>query len=219
MIGLFITIALIAAAAMGVLWLDAVRAGETSRKTAGSIVALLGLVLVTLSTGVYAWLGRPVEWMTQRADADVGYLRAAKVNEARRQADLAASDAEAQKREAQARLEVGQYGEAVEALDRALAIAGNDTELMGLKVFALWYRDGRRFTDESRTLVDAVLAKNPYEVQTRMLLGQDAFMQGRWEAAVREWRLLLDSGTAPEKTRALKNAIAKAEAKLAHQEN
>ena len=52
-----------------------------------------------------------------------------------------------------------------------------------------------------------------------MLLGQDAFLQGRWEAAVKEWRTLLESGVAPEKTRALKNAIAKAEAEMAHQEN
>ena len=112
-----------------------------------------------------------------------------------------------------------EYAEAVEALDRAIALGGRETDLLAQKVFALWYRDGRRFTDESNALVAEILAKNPHEVQTRMLLGQDAFLQGRWEAAVKEWRMLLESGVAPEKTRALKNAIAKAEAEMAHQEN
>ena len=72
MIGLFTTILLIALAAVGVLVLGAVRRDEPSAKTAGPVVALLGLVLVTLSTGVYAWLGRPAGCTEQRADADVG---------------------------------------------------------------------------------------------------------------------------------------------------
>lgn len=219
MIALFVSIALCAAVAMGVLWMGALRSGETVSQTAKSIVAALGLALVCVSTGVYAWLGRPGDFSEQRLDADVGYLRAAKLNEARRTAELAEGSAAAQRQLALAHLDVGSYEDAVQALDRAIAIEGEHPDLLGLKVFALYYRDGRKFSEGTKRLVELVLAKNPYEVQTRMLLGQDAFMHGRYEAAVREWKLLLDAGVAPEKTRALRNAVANAEARMAHQEN
>lgn len=47
-----------------------------------------------------------------------------------------------------------------------------------------------------------------------MLLGQDAFLNGRYAEAVGHWRMLLDAGAAPDKERALKTAIAKAEARM-----
>lgn len=219
MITLFISIAIFSAGAMGLLWLSAVRSEGPVSKAAKSIVAVLGLTLVGVSTGVYAWLGRAVDFDEQRLDADVGYLRAAKLNEARRAADLAEGDASAQRALAQAHLDVGRYEDAVAAVDRAIAIAGEHPDLLGLKVFALYYRDGRRFSEETTRLVEQTLSKNPYEVQTRMLLGQDAYMNGRYEAAVREWKMLLDAGAAPEKNRALRNAIANAEARMAHQEH
>ena len=55
---------------------------------------------------------------------------------------------------------------------------------------------------------------NPLEVRTRMLLGQDAFLNGRYAEAVGHWRMLLDAGAASDKERALKTAIAKAEARM-----
>lgn len=142
------------------------------------------------------------------------YLLAAKVNEARRQVTFAPDSVSAQREFAQISLEVGQYEDAVKAIDKMLSLVGDQPDLLGMKVFAQYYRDGRQFTPETRLVIDRVLTMNPLEVQTRMLLGQDAFLNGRYAEAIQEWRTLLDAGAAPEKAQALKNAIAKAEAKL-----
>ena len=87
-------------------------------------------------------------------------------------------------------------------------------ELLGIKVFAQYYRDGRQFAPETQAAVGRVFDMNPLEVRTRMLLGQDAFLNGRYAEAVGHWRMLLDAGAAPDKERALKTAIAKAEARM-----
>ena len=111
-------------------------------------------------------------------------------------------------------LEVGRYEDAVSAIDRSISIAGETPELLGIKVFAQYYRDGRQFAPETQAAVGRVFDMNPLEVRTRMLLGQDAFLNGRYAEAVGHWRMLLDAGAAPDKERALKTAIAKAEARM-----
>lgn len=173
-----------------------------------------GCVLLVSSLCVYATLGRWGDWQKAEVDHDVDYLLAAKVNEARRQVTFAPDSVSAQREFAQISLEVGQYEDAVKAIDKMLSLVGDQPDLLGMKVFAQYYRDGRQFTPETRLVIDRVLTMNPLEVQTRMLLGQDAFLNGRYAEAIQEWRTLLDAGAAPEKAQALKNAIAKAEAKL-----
>ena len=173
-----------------------------------------GVVLLASSLCVYATLGRWGDWQTAQVDHDVDYLLAAKVTEARRQVQFAPNSASAQRNLAQTYLEAGKYEDAVTVIDKLLSLSGDQPDVLGMKVFAQYYRDGRQFTPETRLVIDRVLALEPLEVQTRMLLGQDAYLNGRYAEAVREWRTLLDAGAAPGKERALKNAIAKAEAQL-----
>ena len=70
------------------------------------------------------------------------------------------------------------------------------------------------FALETQVAVGRVVDMYSLEVRTRMLLGQDAFLNGRYAEAVGHWRMLLDAGAAPDKERALKTAIAKAEARM-----
>lgn len=186
------------------------------QKAHGKNMFIMGFggVLLVSSLCVYATLGRWGDWQQAQVDHDVDYLLAAKVNEARRQAIFAPDSVSAQREFAQISLEVGQYEDAVKAIDKMLSMVGDQPDLLGMKVFAQYYRDGRQFTPETRHVIDRVLTMNPLEVQTRMLLGQDAFLNGRYAEAIHEWRTLLDAGAAPGKEQALKNAIAKAEAKL-----
>ena len=177
---------------------------------AGKSVFLAGFagVLLVSSLGVYATLGRWSDWDKAEVDHDVDYLLAAKLTDARRLVQMTPDSAYAQQQLALVSLEVGRYEDAVSAIDRSISIAGETPELLGIKVFAQYYRDGRQFA------VGRVFDMNPLEVRTRMLLGQDAFLNGRYAEAVGHWRMLLDAGAAPDKERALKTAIAKAEARM-----
>jgi cytochrome c-type biogenesis protein CcmH/NrfG len=83
-----------------------------------------------------------------------------------------------------------------------------------MKVQAMYYRDGRRLTDKTREVIARVFELDELEVQTRMLLGQDAYLNGRFEEAIKEWKLLVDARIAPEKENALLNAIANAERRI-----
>lgn len=95
---------------------------------------------------------------------------------------------------------MGRYEDAVSAIDRSISIAGETPELLGIKVFAQYYRDGRQFAPETQAAVGRVFDMNPLEVRTRMLLGQDAFLNGRYAEAVGHWRMLLDAGAAPTRS-------------------
>lgn len=186
------------------------------QKAHGKNMFIMGFggVLLVSSLCVYATLGRWGNWQQAQVDHDVDYLLAAKVNEARRQVTFAPDSVSAQRNLAVISLEAGQYEDAVKAIDKILSTVGEQPDVLGMKVFAQYYRDGRQFTPETRLVIDRVLKLDPLEVQTRMLLGQDAFLNGRYAEAIQEWRTLLDAGAAPGKEQALKNAIAKAEAKL-----
>ncbi len=169
--------------------------------------------IVAVSVCVYAVLGRWSDYGVQKVDEDVGYLLTAKITQAQRQVKNLPNSLPAQLELAQAYLEAGRYKEAVQTYDVCLTLGGDRTDLLSKKAYALYYRDGRKITEQTREVIETILAMNPLQVQTRMLLGQDAFMNARYQEAIDHWKKLLDSGAAPAQKRALENAIANAEQK------
>lgn len=193
-------------------------AGRGQRGAGGFISGFVVLLLVA-SAALYAVLGRWGDWQTQTKDSHVSYLLLAKVTEARRQVLLAPGNASAQRALALANMEAGRWDEALEAADAAVGLIGPHADLLGLKAYVLYYRDGKVITPETRNVIDEALAKNPYEVQTRMLLAEDAYFGGRYAEAVAQWRLLLDAKAAPDKEQALRKAIANAESRMARKQD
>lgn len=183
---------------------------ERTRTSTLFITGFTGLVLV-VSVGVYASLGRFGDYDVKKVDEDVNYLLTAKITQAQRQVKNMPKSLTAQTELAQAYLEAGRYKEALETYDICLTLGADRIDTLGKKAYALYYRDGRKITDETRKAIDEILAANPLDVQTRMLLGQDAFLNGRYQEAIGHWKMLLDSGAAPAQQRALENAIANAE--------
>lgn len=181
--------------------------------TAGFIV-----VLIVASGVLYAGFGRLGDWQEVRVDNDAAHLLTAKITEAQRKTKLMPDNAYAYDELAGAYMEAGRYKEAVEAYDVCLKLGGEKADVLGKKAYALYYRDGRRLTDEARGVIERALTLNRFEEQVLMLLGQDAFMHERWKEAIGYWRTLLDSGAAPARERALLTAIANAEARARKQD-
>lgn len=187
------------------------RAACGQSKTTVPFTAGFTAVLLVLSVGVYAALGRWSDYDVRKTDEDAGYMLTAKITQAQRMVKAMPKNPMALTELAEAYLEAGRYKEAVQTYDQCLESGASRIEVLGKKAYALYYRDGRRMSREVRSVVDEVLKANPLEVRTRMLLGQDAFVNERYQEAIGHWKMLLDSGVAPEQKRALENAIANAE--------
>lgn len=203
---------LIAAAALAfasVLGVYACRGrGRSKSLTAGFAVLVLASSIV-----VYAGFGRYSDWQSAQTGTETNYMLAAQIAEARRMVKNMPQSAQAQSNLAEALYEAGQYGEAVEVFNTLLKTEGERAETLGRLARAMYYRDARVMTEETRRVIERALSLNALDVQTRMLLGEDAFMHERYDEAVGHWKMLLDAGAAPSQERALRNAIANAESR------
>ena len=176
---------------------------------------VLAAVVAAAGSCLYAATGRYNDWSVQTVDDTTDWQLAARLTQARRAVKADAADAEAVMRLAQAYYDAGRYRDAVSTLEEAQARFGQNLETMSLKAHALYYRDGRMFSPEAKRLVQAVLAANPVHVPVRLLLANDAFLHERWQEAIQEWELLLQSGAAESLRPAIRNAVAKARERLA----
>lgn len=184
--------------------------GRASEKAFTCVCAVL---LSVGSLAVYATVGRPLDWNRQAVDPSIDYQIAGKIAQLKRKVRENPDDAAAQIELAAAYFDGGRYADAADALDASLAISGPVAAVLGMKAQALYYRDGRTIQEQTRKALDRALEADPLEVQARMLLGQDAYFNGRYDEAIGHWRLLLDNHAAPGREGALKNAIEKAELK------
>ena len=177
------------------------------------MMAGFAVLVLASSVAVYAGFGRYADWQNAQTGAETNYMLAARIAEARRMVKNMPMNAQAQSELAQALYEAGQYDEAVEVFNVLLKVGGQRADALGRLARAMYYRDARVITDETRRVIERALSINALDVQTRMLLAEDAFMHERYDEAVRHWKMLLDAGVAPDQQRALRNAIANAESR------
>lgn len=171
------------------------------------------VLVLASSVAVYAGFGRYADWQNEQTGVETNYMLAAKIAEARRMVKNMPNNARAHSELAEALYEAGQYDEAVEVFNEFIKVGGESAEALGRLARAMYYRDARVITAETHRVIERALSINALDVQTRMLLGEDAFMHQRYDEAVSHWKMLLDAGVAPAQQRALRNAIANAESR------
>lgn len=203
---------LIAMASMAIVMMFGVYAYRSLNRSMPLTTGFAVLVIAS-SFAVYAGLGRYADWQNEQTGVETNYMLAAKIAEARRMVKNMPKNAQAQSELAEALYEAGQYGEAVEVFNEFIKVGGESAEALGRLARAMYYRDARVMTAETRRVIERALSINALDVQTRMLLGEDAFMHERYDEAVSHWKMLLDAGVAPAQQRALRNAIANAESR------
>lgn len=85
------------------------------------------------------------------------------------------------------------FDNAYQAYERALAIRGENAELLAAQATVLYYRDGQQLNEPARRLIARALALDAQEVSALMLLASDAFFSADYARAIALWQSLLDS--------------------------
>lgn len=182
-------------------------------KASPGFPAVMALFVVLLSVGIYQSTGRFSDWDKGVVDDNIDYLVAAEITKGRQAVDQAPDNEIALLNLAHSYMEGGMYRDAVETLDSLLTLTGEDAELMGLKATAMYYRDERVIAPETGIVIARVLALFPEEMQTRMLLANDAYFKGQYAKAIEHWQILLNNERQAVNHRAINNAISKAQTK------
>ena len=171
-------------------------------------------VLLVMTLAIYSQTGRYQDWDKGIVNEHIDYLVAADITKALRLVDEQPQNPLALQALAQAYSAGGLYSDAVQTLDKLLALVGEDAEVLGAKANALYYRDARQITPQTQAVIAQTLVIAPFEPQTRMLQATDAYLHGRYQEAIDHWQALLSQPRAEINREALLNAIGKAQSKL-----
>ena len=82
-------------------------------------------------------------------------------------------------------------GDAAKAFERAVEIAGHAPELLGQWAQALYFAEGKQWSEQMQTLTDEALKADPEEVTSLGLLGIAAYESQRYADAVSYWERLV----------------------------
>lgn len=171
-------------------------------------------VLLAMTLAIYSQTGRYSDWDQGKVDEHIDYLVAADITKALRQVDAEPKNPLALMSLAQAYSAGGKYGDAVQTLDKLLALTPEDAEVLGAKANAMYYRDRRQMTPETLEVIAKALVLSPFEPQTKMLLATDAYLHTRYQEAIDHWQSLLTQPSGRVNRDAINNAIQKAQIKL-----
>ncbi|MBX8530246.1 c-type cytochrome biogenesis protein CcmI [Pseudomonas cichorii] len=106
-------------------------------------------------------------------------------------------------------------GDAAKMLERAVALAGRQPELLGQWAQALYFASDKQFTPQVQALTDEALKADPREATSLGLLGIAAFESERYQIAVDYWTRLLGVLPPQDPSRqALEGGIARARENL-----
>ena len=83
-----------------------------------------------------------------------------------------------------------------------------------MQATSMYYRDGRQFLPEAHKVIDTALNLQRDELNTRMILATDAYLNGQYAVAIEHWRILQTNQTQSFNRQSINNAIMKAEFKL-----
>ena len=105
--------------------------------------------------------------------------------------------------------------DAAKIFERTVNLAGRQPELLGQWAQALYFAEGKQWSDKIQALTDEALKADPKEVTSLGLLGIAAFESERYQQAIDYWNRLLEQLPADDKSRiALQGGITRATEKL-----
>lgn len=174
----------------------------------------MSAIVLIFSLSIYASGGHFQGWDKGRVDDSVDYLIAAKITKGREQVQQQPTNEMALMALAQSYAEGGMYADSVDTLSQLIELVGEDAGLLGMQATSMYYRDGRQFLPEAHKVIDTALNLQRDELNTRMILATDAYLNGQYAVAIEHWRILQTNQTQSFNRQSINNAIMKAEFKL-----
>ncbi|GEN29016.1 c-type cytochrome biogenesis protein CcmI [Halovibrio variabilis] len=110
--------------------------------------------------------------------------------------------------------ETGQMDQAVDALERLIAIEGRIPPLLAQLAQLRFFMAERELTDEVQALVDETLEKDPRQPTVLGMLGIHAFDNGDYEQAIDRWRRAVANIENPDTAASLRDGIRVAQERL-----
>ncbi|MBR9728791.1 tetratricopeptide repeat protein [Shewanella intestini] len=177
----------------------------------GAVPAAISLVMILIPLMVYSHVGRFSEWDKGVVDENIDYLIAADINKNARKVNEQPNNEIALLNLAQAYADGGLYAESVVTLDDLIALSGENAKTLGMKATAMYYRDGREMSLETKLVLSRALALDKFEFQSQLLIATDAYLNQQYTKAIAHWKLLLQSDNQSFNRALINNAISKTE--------
>lgn len=179
---------------------DGAKGKATARapRSAMALAALLAVLLPLGTLAVYGKLGRPELPAQPLASRNLDHERGgppktvlAAMDKLKAQLAETPDDPQGWAILGQAYAKMGRLPEAADALGKAVALAGDDLELLGSYGEVLISANGGTVPEEARKTFDRVLAKDPTEPRARFYSALARFQAGDTKDALERWSALL----------------------------
>lgn len=174
----------------------------------------ISLFLVSVTVLLYLTLGRYDDLDSAMADYNVDYLLVADINKGQKLAEKNPDDPLVLLGLAQSYIDGGLYKDAIETLDQLLVINSENTEALGLKATSMYYRDDRVISLETSLVIARALTLHHEELNTRLLIANDAYLNGDYQKAIDNWNIVLTNKVQVFNPDAINFAIEKSKQKL-----
>jgi formate-dependent nitrite reductase complex subunit NrfG len=186
------------------------------RAVNGAVPTVISLVILIVPLVLYSQLGRFSEWDKGVIDDNIDYLIAADINKNARKVNEQPNNEIALLTLAQSYVDGGLYAQSVATLNELLAFTGEDAQTLGMKATAMYYRDGRQMSIDTRLVLARALALDEFESQAQLLIATDAYLNQEYAKAIEHWQLLLRSDSQSFNRASINNAILRTEQKIAN---
>lgn len=174
----------------------------------------IGLFLISVTVFLYLTLGRYQDLDSAMADYNIDYLLVADINKGQKLAEENPADPLVLLSLAQSYIDGGLYNDALETLDKLLIINSDNSEALGLKATSMYYRDDRVINMDTSLVIARALAQHHEEFNTRLLIANDAYLNGDYQKAIDNWNIVLTNKVQVFNRDAINFAIEKSKNKL-----
>ena len=151
----------------------------------------IGLFIISVSALLYLTIGSYEKLDSAQVDYNIDYLLVADINKGQKLAEENPGDPVVLLGLAQSYIDGGLYSDAIATLDQLLVIDNQNSEALGLKATSMYYRDDRVINMDTSLVIARALTLHHEELNTRLLMANDAYLNGNYQKAISNWEIVL----------------------------